>query len=116
MTRRLDDWETLARGFIPTFFLVVPTYYYYIMPVIPLLFFSGRMKLPECAIGVVWLFTSSSIGYVVHDSVGRELQLFYALSLIIFGVCRLMGLKCAAPNSWMAHTGLPHLDLPVTDR
>lgn len=61
------------------------------MLVIPLLFFCGRANRPECAIGILWLLVSSSIAYVVYDSIGRELQLFYILSLMIFGVCLLMG-------------------------
>ena len=93
LTRRLKDWETLALGFVPTFFLVAPTYYYYMMLVIPLLFFCGRANRSECVIGILWLLVSSSIAYVVHDWIGRELQLFYILSLMIFGVCLLMGIS-----------------------
>ena len=93
LTRRMRDWETLALGFVPTFFLVAPTYYYYMMLVIPLLFFCGRANRPECVVGILWLLVSSSIAYVVHDSIGRELQLFYVLSLMIFGVCLLMGVS-----------------------
>ncbi len=93
LTRRMRDWETLTLGFVPTFFLVAPTYYYYVMLVIPLLFFCGRANRPECVMGILWLLVSSSIAYVVHDSIGRELQLFYVLSLMVFGVCVLMGLS-----------------------
>jgi hypothetical protein len=90
LTRRLESWETLALGFVPMFFLVAPTYYYYIMLVIPLLFFCGRISRIECRLGVAWLLASSSIAYVVQDAVGRELPLFYALSLIVLAVCVLM--------------------------
>jgi hypothetical protein len=90
LTRRLENWERLALGFVPVFFLVAPTYYYYMMLVIPLLFFYGRIPRPECTLGVVWLLASSSIAYVVQDAVGRELPLFYALSLIALAVCALM--------------------------
>jgi hypothetical protein len=90
LSRRLANWETLALGFLPVFFLVAPTYYYYIMLVIPLLFFHGRISRPECTLGVVWLLASSSIAYVVQDAVGRELPLFYSLSLMVLAVCALM--------------------------
>ena len=95
LTRRLKDWEILACGFIPTFLLVAPTYYYYIMLVMPLLFFAGRINRPECRMGIVWLLLSSNIAYVIYDSVGRELQLFYAISCMVFGVCLLMCLSAA---------------------
>ncbi len=100
MTRRLETWETLALGFVPVFFLVAPTYYYYIMLVIPLLFFCGRLPRFECTLGVAWLLGSSSIAYVIQDAVGRELPLFYALSLIFFAVCALMSVSAwrAAPS------------------
>ena len=90
LSRRLENWETLALGFLPVFFLVAPTYYYYMMLVIPLLFFYGRIPRPECTLGVAWLLASSSIGYVVQDAVGRELPLFYVLSLMVLAVCALM--------------------------
>ena len=93
LSKRLKDWETLALGFVPTFFLVAPTYYYYMMLIIPLLFFAGRIDRRECTIGAAWLLVSSSIAYVVYDSVGRELQLFYVLSCMILGVCALMCLS-----------------------
>ncbi len=99
LTRRLKDWETLAFGFVPTFFLVAPTYYYYMMLVIPMLFFCGRMNRPEGTIGISWLLVSSSIAYVIHDAMGRELQLFYALSLMIFGVCLLMAVGALLPGT-----------------
>ena len=102
MTRRLETWETLALGFVPVFFLVAPTYYYYIMLVIPLLFFCGRLPRHEGALGVAWLLGSSSIAYVVEEAVGRELPLFYTLSLIVFTVCVLMSVSawrtCSGPH------------------
>ena len=93
LSRRLENWEVLALGFVPVFFLVAPTYYYYIMLVIPLLFFYGRVSRPECTLGVVWLLASSSIAYVVQDVVGRELPLFYTLSLMTLAVCALMSIS-----------------------
>jgi len=100
LSRRLRDWEILALGFVPLFFLVAPTYYYYILLVIPLLFFAGRMGRLECAIGVAWLVGSSSIAYVVHGAVGRELPLSYTLSLLILGTCLLMTL-----SAWLEPVG-----------
>lgn len=99
LSKRLKDWETLALGFVPTFFLVAPTYYYYMMLVVPLLFFAGRINRPECTIGTAWLLVSSSIAYVVYDSVGRELPLFYVLSCMILGVCALMCLSALLQGS-----------------
>ena len=90
LSRRLANWEVLALGFIPTFFLVAPTYYYFIMLVVPFLFFAGTLRRPESALGVVCLFLSSNIAYFIYDSVGRELQLFYALSLMVLAVVLLM--------------------------
>lgn len=93
LARRLKPWEALAFGFVPTFFLVAPTYYYYMMLVMPLLFFAGRLPRPECTAGLVWLLASSSIAYLIYDAVGRELPLFYGLSLMILATCVLMGIS-----------------------
>lgn len=90
LIRRKRLWEVLALGFVPTFFLVAPTYYYYIMLVVPMLYFAGRIHQRACAIGVVCLLISSNVAYVIYDSVGRELELFYVLSCMILFVCALM--------------------------
>jgi hypothetical protein len=90
LARRLENWEILALGFVPTFFLVAPTYYYYMMLVVPLLFFAGRPRRPESALGIVMLLLSSNVGYFIYERMGRELQLFYALSLMILVVGLLM--------------------------
>ena len=58
-----------------------------------MLFFYGRIPRPECTLGVVWLLASSSIAYVVQDAVGRELPLFYTLSLMTLAVCALMSIS-----------------------
>lgn len=102
LSRRLQPWEALAFGFAPTFFLVAPTYYYYIMLVMPLLFFAGRLPRPECTAGLTWLLTSSSIAYLIYDAVGRELPLFYALSLMILAVCVLMSISAGLQNAELA--------------
>jgi hypothetical protein len=87
-------------GFVPLFFLVAPTYYYFILLVIPLLFFAGRVQRLECATGVAWLLGLPSIAYLVHGSVGRELPLSHALPLLILGVCLLMAL-----SAWLEPVG-----------
>ena len=44
--RGLKDHLAFVFGFIPCFFLVAPTYYYYIMILVPFLFFASQMDRP----------------------------------------------------------------------
>ncbi len=48
----------------------------------------------------MWLLGSSSIAYLVHGAVGRELPLSYTLSLLILGTCLLMTL-----SAWLEPAG-----------
>lgn len=72
------------------FFIFAPTYYYYIMLVIPFLYLASRIETPINGFGITWLFLSSNIAYLFHDTLGRHLALFYALSMLFLGLCIIM--------------------------
>lgn len=62
----LKDHEALAWSFVPTFFLVAPTYYYYIMLAVPLLFFTSALDRPSRLIGAVMLVAAAMPGYMLY--------------------------------------------------
>lgn len=95
MVQRMPEHEALAFGFVPVFFFVAPTYYYYIMLVVPFLYLASRMEAPLNALGLVWLFLSSNVAYLFHDVLGRHLALFYALSVLCLVLCIIMMLAAS---------------------
>ena len=84
--RRLRDYEALALGFVPLFFLTAPTFYYYVLLIVPLLFFLPRLELPSRLAGVMALFGFSIIGYVLHQFYGLGFTLSFHLSSMLFGI------------------------------
>jgi hypothetical protein len=70
--------------------MFAPTYYYYIMLVVPLLYLASQLEAPINAFGLVWLYLSSHIACLFYDTIGRQLALFYALSLLLLVLCLIM--------------------------
>jgi len=109
MVKGLKDHEALAFSFVPLFFLVAPTYYYYIMLFIPLLFFEPKLERPSGAIGIIMMFATGMAGYVFYNLayVGRdpvkywrqEFPTYYFMSvLLLIMVLHMMAL--AAVQTW----------------
>ena len=84
--RRLRDYEAFALGFVPLFFLTAPTFYYYVLLIVPLLFFLPRLDLPPRLAGVIALFGFSIAGYVLHQFYGLGFALSFYLSSMLFGL------------------------------
>ena len=49
--RALEDYEAIVLGFVPTFFLTAPTFYYYAMLVVPFLLFAPKTGQADRACG-----------------------------------------------------------------
>lgn len=95
LVRNLEDYEAAAFSFVPVFFLVAPTYYYYIMLLVPFLFFAPSFEKPSSAIGLILMFLSSMVAYQFYSAYGRELPLFYALSMMaLLVVIYMMAMSC----------------------
>ena len=88
--RRLRDYEALALGFVPVFFLSAPTFYYYVILIVPILFFLPRMQQAPYAIGAASFFGFSIAGYVLHQMWDLGYFLSFLLSLLLLMVCGYM--------------------------
>lgn len=88
----LKDHEALAWSFVPTFFLVSETYYYYIMLAVPLLFFSTAVQRPSRALGTVMLLATAMPGYYLNYKLGwgQDFPTYYWYSVMLLFVCLYM--------------------------
>ena len=59
----MRDDEAITFSFVPVFFLVAPTHYYYVMLAIPFLFFAGRHTHSLHAAGMAYMFAFSAAGW-----------------------------------------------------
>lgn len=85
--RRLRDYEALALGFVPVFFLAAPTFYYYVILIVPILFFLPRIEQIPYTLGAVVFFAFSIAGYVLHQLWNLGYFLSFLLSAMLFVVC-----------------------------
>jgi len=93
----LKDHEAFAWSFVPVFFMVSPTYYYFIMLLIPLLFFSPYTDRPARAVGAILLLLMAFPGYWLYGEL-RYLQQFptyYWHSVMYMGLVLYMMLVAA---------------------
>ncbi len=83
-SRKLSPYETFVFGFVPCFFLVSPTYYYYIMLAVPLLFFTPKIDNIPRALAVIWLYISAMAGYYFYTMWEQEFPTYYWLGCMLF--------------------------------
>lgn len=80
----LKDHQAMAFSFVPCFFLVSPTYYYYVMLAVPLLFFTPEIERPSRALGIIWLFISAMAGHYYYSMWQQQFATYYWLSCMLF--------------------------------
>ena len=81
--RNLTAHEALAYGIVPAFFLIAPTFYYYVMLIVPFMFFAARIESIPRAIGLAWLFGVSIAAYFFYRKYQLSLHQFYIVSWIL---------------------------------
>lgn len=81
--RGLKDHRALAFGFVPCFFLVAPTYYYYIMLAVPALFLLPKVERPIEGLGVAALFAQAMAGYWFYSMWTQKYATYYYLSWMV---------------------------------
>ena len=86
LIRGLDDYEALAYGFVPGFYLAAPTFYYQVMMIVPFMLFIPKRDRLSRAIGAAAMFVIS-IGLFLLD---RKWTLDMTLCFIFS--CMLMAL------------------------
>lgn len=97
IARRLEDQETLPLGFIPVFFLTAPTFYYYVMLVVPFLFFVPKVERLTRMLGMLAMFAISIAAYWIGFRVPHGFQFFFICSCMLLGLCVYMGLAALIP-------------------
>lgn len=80
----LKNHQAMAFSFVPCFFLVSPTYYYYVMLTVPLLFFTPELERPTRALGIIWLFFSGMAGYFFYSMWQQKFPTYFWLSCMLF--------------------------------
>ncbi|HOV31917.1 MAG TPA: hypothetical protein PLX23_00970 [Candidatus Hydrogenedens sp.] len=103
--RKLSAYESFIFGFVPCFFLASPTYYYYIMLAVPLLFFSTKSDCIPRAIALIWLYISVMAGYFFYTMWEQEFATYYWLGCMIFVMCIymwLIGMANSIPWEYMS--------------
>lgn len=63
--RNLEHYETIPYGFVLAYFLVAPTFYYYVMLIVPFLLFAPKLDRLPRAVGLAALFAVSIASYTL---------------------------------------------------
>ncbi|MBI2421595.1 MAG: CapA family protein [Candidatus Hydrogenedentes bacterium] len=85
--RRMKPWETIALGFVPAFFLTAPTFYYYVLLIVPMMLFLGHLEKPWYAAGAALFFSYSVFTYVLHLKLALDFPLCFYLSCMYLVFC-----------------------------
>ena len=94
--RRLCVHRALAFGFVPTFFSIDPTYYYYIILLLPFLFLVEKSKRATGALGVVYLFFFGLAGHWLYERWDQYFPTYYWNSVLaMFLALYVLGLAFA---------------------
>lgn len=86
----LKDYRAYVLGFVPLFFLVSPTYYYYIMLLVPVLFFAPRIEHAPYALGMCLMYLTGMSGYWFYGIWQQNYGTYYWLSVEILVMVLLM--------------------------
>lgn len=81
--RLREAWERLAFGFVLMFFLTGPTYYYYVVLLVPTLWLAARADEPGRAAILSWMFATSIIANIGMGIWDRSYPLFFTISVCI---------------------------------
>lgn len=97
--RRLADHRALAFGFVPMFFLVSPTYYYYIVLLVPFVFLAEQIDRASGALGLTYMFLFGLAGHVFYQRWEQLPPTYYANSWLSLGLALYL-LAIAWSESW----------------
>lgn len=103
--RRMKPYQALGLGFVPAFFLTAPTFYYYILLIVPLMVFLPTPARPGHVLGAGLLFASSIAGYVLNQKMNLDFPLCFALSCMYGAICVYMVGLYLLPARMMQATG-----------
>jgi hypothetical protein len=81
--RGLKDYRAYILGFVPLFFLVSPTYYYYIMLLVPFLFFAPRLDQGRYGVGLGLMYITGMMGFGFYTLWRQNYATYYWLSVLV---------------------------------
>lgn len=118
LTRKLEDYETLPLGFIPVFFLAAPTFYYYVMLLVPLFLFVPKTERLPRVFGVMLMFGVSIAAYATGFRYEHNFTFFYICSWMLLSLCAYIALTALLPVPVAAATpaATPELAPPARRR
>lgn len=80
--RRMKPYQAIGLGFVPAFFLTAPTFYYYVMLIVPLLIFLPRVELTRNTIGAGLFFATTITAYILRQGRNLDFELCFFLSCL----------------------------------
>lgn len=92
--RKLKDEETIPLGFAAVYFMTAPTFYYYVMLIVPLFLFLPRLEAPTRLAGAILVFALSIFAYRYNLVVEQGFDFFYVISwslMLLSGYLVLLG-------------------------
>ena len=85
--RKMKPYQALGLGFVPAFFLTAPTFYYYVLLIVPLMVFLPDPARARNVLGASLLFASSVAAYILHFGWNLDFPLCFMLSCMYAAVC-----------------------------
>jgi len=85
-SRRFDDALAFAFGFVLTFFLTAPTYYYYIILFLPFLYFAAHPDRLYGTLGLLYLFLFGALGFTFYFRWDQYFTTYYWNCVLALGV------------------------------
>ncbi|HPO14112.1 MAG TPA: CapA family protein [Candidatus Hydrogenedentes bacterium] len=105
--RKAEDYETIPLSFIAVFFLTAPTFYYYVMLLIPLFLFLPKVEHIPRLFGAIALFLISILAYLINFSLEQNFQFFFILSCFFLAFTAYMAVTVFIPTPAVVLTVLP---------
>jgi hypothetical protein len=84
--RRVDDASAFAFGFVLTFYLTAPTYYYYIILLIPFLYFAAHPDRLRGTLGLLYLFLMGGLGFAFYFQWDQYFTTYYWNSVLVLAL------------------------------
>ncbi len=83
---KLEDAETIPYSFVPAFFLTAPTFYYYVMLVVPLLLFLPKIERWPRSVGLASMYGISAVSCYMNKYWPLDFRLCLFMSSLLFGL------------------------------
>lgn len=84
--RKVPDSRAFALGFVPAFFLTAPTYYYFIILLLPFLYFASDLDRLRGTLGTGYLFLFGGSGFAFYFTWNQYFATTYWNSVLAAGL------------------------------